>query len=211
MSVRPEIVSHTPCANISRMAFVIWFRMALAVGFAYAAALAFYPALRLNRGGRTLSWLLLSSAIALSPCVIPLTARPLRLLASLVAITLLVKLFDAFQAFRLALRLGFLPYAVYLPNGFWLVLRREPSRPPAAHDLRRLLITAPAAAAWVVLCVGLFRLDWARVPFAIEHAVKAPAAFVAVVLIGRTAAAAWRLLGGSCGKGRGLRPRVPRW
>jgi hypothetical protein len=49
----------------------------------------------------------------------------------------------------------------------------------------------------VILCVGLFRFDWSVVPFALEHSLKVPAVFLSVVLIGRTSAAAYRLLGGT--------------
>src|SRR5262245_23100358 len=129
-----------------------WMALALASAVSLAAALAFYPALRLRPRGRTLSWLACSAAVGVSPCLIPLEANPLRFLASLFAITLLVKLYDLHRQAPLGLRLGLRSYLAYLPNGFWLVQRLEPSRPPTTLDLRRLGFRAPAAVASALLC-----------------------------------------------------------
>jgi hypothetical protein len=173
-----------------------WIALALATGVALAAALAFYPALRLTGRGRTLACLVCSAAVGVSPCLIPLEANPLRFLASLFAITLLVKLYDLHRSAPLALRLSLWGYLAYLPNGFWLVLRREPSRPPMPLDLRRLGFRAPAALASVLLCVGLYRVNWSTVWFPLEHVLKVAAVASAVVLLTKAAAAASRLLGG---------------
>jgi hypothetical protein len=126
--------------------------------------------------------------------LIPLNAAPLRFLASLFAITLLVKLYDLHREAPLDLGLG--SYLAYLPNGFWLVLRREPSRPPMPLDLRRLGRRAPAALASVLLCVILYRVDWSTVWFPLEHVLKVSAVASAVVLLTNAAAAAYRLTGG---------------
>ena len=145
---------------------------------------------------RTPIWLASSVVVALSPCLIPLTAKPLRFAASLIAITLIVKLYDAFREPELAQRLNLWSYLANLPNGYWLVLHREPTRPPATRDLRRLGWLGPASLLSLLWGAILWRLEWSTVPFAIEHALKVSAVIFAVVLMGNASAAAYRLLGG---------------
>lgn len=173
-----------------------WCFIALALAVAFAAALAFYPARRLGGRSRTPAWLVSSAVVALSPCLVPLTATPLRLVASLIAIGLLVKLYDVHMEPRLVLRMSLRSYLIYLANFFWLVLRREPSRVSMTRDLRRLAGAAPASLLSMLLGVGLWRQNWSAVPFALEHALKVSSIVLAVVLIVNALAAAYRLLGG---------------
>lgn len=117
-------------------------------------------------------------------------------MASLFAITLLVKLYDLYKSAPLGLHLRLGSYLAYLPNGFWLVLRRVPSSPPKIHDLRRLGYRAPAAVLSVLLCIFLYRMNWSTVSFAVEHVLKVFAVVLGVVLLTNTMAAVYRLLGG---------------
>lgn len=112
-----------------------WNRLAMASIVALVAALAFYPALRLGHRIRTLVWLFCSAIVGSSPCLIPPSATPLRLMVSLLSIGLLVKLYDLHREARLARQLGLGPYLAYIPNFFCLVLRREPKRQPRAQSL----------------------------------------------------------------------------
>src|SRR5262245_28428682 len=106
-----------------------WNRLVMGAALAFAAALAFYPARRLGPRSRTLTWLVCSALVGFSPCLVPLTAAPLRLLASLLAITLLVKLYDVYREAQLAPDLSLVTYLAFLPNPFRLVLRKKPDRP----------------------------------------------------------------------------------
>jgi hypothetical protein len=173
-----------------------WYVIALAPAVAFAAAVAFYPARRKGGRGRTWAWLACSAVVALSPCLVPLGAKPVRFVASLTAITILVKLYDVYMECRLAQHMSLQSYLAYLPNGFWLVLRKEPSRVPLVRDLRRLTWAVPALLVLMLLGVGLWRQDWSAVPFALEHALKVSLVVLAVVLIANALAAAYRLLGG---------------
>jgi hypothetical protein len=172
-----------------------WNRLALAAALALTAAFAFYPVLRLGPRSRALAWLVCSTIVGLSPCLVPLTATPLRLLASLLAITLLIKLYDLYREAQLAVDLSLVTYLALLPNPFRLVLRKEPTRPPMIQDLLRLAFRVPAALLSVALCLILLRLDWSTVPFALEHVLKVSVAVSATVLLGNAAAAGFRLLG----------------
>jgi hypothetical protein len=173
-----------------------WYRFALAAAIALAAALAYYPALRLHQRTRTFVWLVCSAIVGLSPCLIPLNAKPLRFVASLLAINLLVKLYDVHKEARPDLHLSMLSYLAYLPNGAWLVLRRKPNRPPMRHDLFSLLVRVPAALLAVIVCMILFWIN-GSVVLPLEHVSKVIAAVAAVVLTLNAAAAVWRLLGGT--------------
>lgn len=168
----------------------------LAPAVAFAAALAFYPALRLGPPGRAAAWLAASGVVAASPALIPTTVAVPRLAASLVAIALLVKLYDVHRDARLARGVGLRPYLAYLANWFWLVLRREPGPVPAARDRRRLAVAAPASLVATLLVASLWRPDWIVFPFFVEHTCKVAGVVGVVVLIANTAASAWRLLGG---------------
>ena len=170
--------------------------IALAPAVALAAALAFYPARRLGGRGRTWAWLACSTVAALSPCLVPLSAKPVRFVASLTAITMLVKLYDVYRQCRLAQHMSLQSYLAYLPNGFWLVLGKEPSRVPLTCDLRRLTWVTPAFLSTLLLGAGLWQLDWSAVPFAVEHSLKVSSVVLTVVLFGNALAVVYRLLGG---------------
>jgi hypothetical protein len=173
-----------------------WYVIALAPAVAFAAALAFYPVRRKGGRGRTWAWLACSAVVALSPCLVPLDAKPVRFVASLTAITMLVKLYDVYVECGLAQHSSLHSYLAYLPNGFWLVLRKEPSRVPLVRDLRRLRWAVPALLVLMLLGVALWRQDWSAAPFAVEHALKVSLVILTVVLIANALAAAYRLLGG---------------
>jgi len=173
-----------------------WNRLVLAAAVAIAATFGFYPAMRLGRSWRTCAWLVCSAVVALSPAIVPLDFTSLRFVASLLAITLLVKLFDMHQAAQSERLPDFSSYAGYVSDIFWLVFRERPNRRSVGHDVWRLLRTGPAAAFAILLCVVLFRLDWARIPFTVEHCAKAPAVVLAVALTLNAIAVVYRLLGG---------------
>lgn len=170
--------------------------LALATSVVLGAALAFYLVLRLHGRSRTQGWLACSVVVGVSPCLVPPEASPLRFLASLVAITLLVKLYDLHRQADLARRLSLWVYLAYLSNVFWLVRRRTPIRPPMALDLRRLAFRTPAALASAIMCLILFWVDWSTVWFPVEHVLKTAAVASAVVLLTNAGAATYRLIGG---------------
>jgi hypothetical protein len=173
---------------------MMWFWFGIAFLVANASALGFYFALRLRRWGPTVAWLVCCAVVLLSPCLIPLAARPLRFLESVAAVCLVWKLYDAYREPEIAAGMGIGRWMVYLPNWFWFVLRRVPRRRAPGRDWARVTALAPLMVAAVALWLGSLRVDWSRVPFAVEHAVKVCALAVPMMLIGQTAAALYRQL-----------------
>lgn len=164
---------------------------------AHAAALAFFPATCLRGPFRALAWLLCSALVALSPCLVPLASPAWRLVSTLVAIGLLAKLYDLFRSGDLAFRRGIPFYLIWLPNSYWLVLRRNP--PPTARrdDWNRLPLATIQSAASLVVLAGMFSLDWSYMPFFLEHSVKVIVTYATVVSLGQLGAVAYRLSGGT--------------
>lgn len=173
-----------------------WFWFCFAFLMANAAALVFYFALRLERRARTVAWLVCSAVIVFSPCCVPRGARALRFLDGVVAVTLLLKVYDAYRQPARAAGMGAGRWAAYLPNWFWFVLRRVPRGRPARQDWRRVAIDAPLMVAAVAGCALLLGLDWSGMPPALEHTAKVLAFAVAMMLIGRMFAALHRRLVG---------------
>src|SRR5687767_10272011 len=98
----------------------------------FAAAAAFYPALRLPRRARAAALLALSMIVAGAPCVPPIATPYLRFLVSLVSVMNLLKMFDILRRFPSGMTFG--AWLAYLPNWFWDVRRRVPPMPPRDDD-----------------------------------------------------------------------------
>jgi hypothetical protein len=173
-----------------------WLRTLAAITAAYAVAFAFHAALRWNRFARTLAWLIASLVVALSPCLVPLSAPPLRFAAAIFAVATLVKLYDLQWTPAYAQDMTWPTYALYLFNWLWLVRRRTPPPVLAAVDWKRMALTAPAGLLMVGACVAVFSRDYSATPFAVEHAVKVTVLILAIVLLTNSTAQGWRLFGG---------------
>jgi MBOAT, membrane-bound O-acyltransferase family len=169
----------------------------VAVVVAHIAAAAFFPALGLPRTIRTLAWLVCSAVVGLSPCLVPLGFPTWRLVSTLVAIELLAKLYDVFHSGDLAFRRGIWFYLAWLPNGFWLVLRRTPPPIASRDDWNRLSLATLRSAACLALLAGIFALDWSNVSVVVEHSVKVIVTYATVVSVGQIGAVAYRLSGGA--------------
>jgi hypothetical protein len=168
-----------------------------AVVVAHVAALAFFPALCLRGHFRTLAWLLCSALVALSPCLVPLNFPAWRFGSTLVAIGLLAKLYDLFRSGDLAFRRGIQFYLAWLPNSFWLVVRRNPLTKQRPDDWNRLPLAAIRSAACLAVLAGIVAFDWSSMSFVMEHCVKVIVTYATVVSFAQTGAVAYRLSGGA--------------
>jgi hypothetical protein len=175
----------------------LWLTLAFAVPF--LTAVAAFPLL--VRGSR-LGWLALVASylvMGASPGLIP-SGRPVpRFLAAVSAVVVAVKLFDVLHDVRRGAGPSWRQFATFLTDPFVHVRRRlaDEPRPSRRADLLKLASGLVGLVVGIVLLTRLFRVDWERWTFAVEHVSKVLAFFVAV-LSGLTAAAAlWRLTGGA--------------
>jgi hypothetical protein len=162
------------------------------------AAVAFYPALRTPRGPRTALLALVSSLILGAPIMIGRGPPLFRCLAGIMAITLVVKLFDLHVGASRGDQPGLIDFLAFLPNTFGLVHRRLDKAPriPMRDEMRRLVLTLPIVLGAIALLLGSFSIDWETYPFWAEHAVKVVATFLVLVPLANVASSVWRLVGG---------------
>jgi D-alanyl-lipoteichoic acid acyltransferase DltB (MBOAT superfamily) len=185
----------TLCRNIAAMKLA-WFMVAVATAF--LAALCAFPALALDRWKRAAVLAALAVPVALSPLWIPAQASAGRLLAAMNAIALLVKLYDLHVSASGSRRPDFRTFVLFLPNWFSIVWRRlaQEGHPTMRENLVRLAQSVWRLAIAVVILVGLFRIDWTAVPFALEHCAKALALFITLIPASALGATLWRMAGG---------------
>ena len=176
----------------------------LLVGFIFAlvssqlAAVAAFPMLKWHSRTRAWTLVLLAIPIALSPLWIPAPAAFIRLLATLNATALLVKLYDIHVSAKLGRRPSWREFLCFLPNFFSVVWRRlgqEPRYPRHENFARFGIALGKTAIAGAVL-IWLFRRDWGQVPWFVEHAFKVVVFFLFLIPGSSALVAVWRLAGG---------------
>jgi hypothetical protein len=161
-------------------------------------AAGFYPALRAPRVPRAALLALFSSVILAVPILIGRGPPLLRCVASIMAVTLVVKLFDLHVGASPGDLPGLIEFLAFLPNVFGLVHRRLDKAPrvPVRDDLRRLVLRVPPVLAATALLLAAFSIDWESYPFWPEHAIKVVVFFLFLVPLANMASAVWRLAGG---------------
>ncbi|WP_426305111.1 MBOAT family O-acyltransferase [Acidovorax facilis] len=168
----------------------------------YLLAIACFPQLSHRgkvsyaRSGLLLGgWLL----IVLSPWLIPAEESLARFLAAMGATLIAAKVIDACLDQRRKAPPTWKEFLTFLTNPFALVRRCLPlERPVPAHtNLLRLVLGSMGCAMGIALLNGLFRVDWQRWPFLLEHTSKVTALMVAIVSGLSAATALWRWSGGA--------------
>jgi len=160
------------------------------------SGVCFYALLRLPTRWRWIALVLLELLVFLSPLIVPERTKFPRLMASLAAILVGVKLYDLHRTAQAGLRPGPWQFVTYLPNALNLVWRRvlaEP-RPPWRNDLIQCLAGLTAGAASVLLLIQVFRIDWRMYPAALEHVTKIVGLFLVIRTLPNGLAAGCRLL-----------------
>ena len=146
----------------------------LAPGIVFAAGLVAFPFLGAPRRIRAVSLALLAVAVFVAPLLTP--PSPLRLIVSLAAIMVTVKLYDLHRCAESGPPIGVRTFLGYLPNDCLLVLRSATGTSPSRQDdARRLLWLVPVSLGCLLLIAVLFRADWNGIPWAVEHGAKAAA------------------------------------
>ncbi len=173
--------------------------MPLAIGAAAVCGCTFFPALGFERRARAGILLGLSIPILLTPLVIPPGARFVRWVSAIFAVLLVVKLLDLHIDAGRGRRPSARTFAAFLFNPASFVLRRLPDepRPSTAKNLARFLLGTVGYVAATIALVRLFRVDWDRYPFAIEHCIKVIVLVLSLTGLLIAFVAIWRLLGGT--------------
>lgn len=170
----------------------------ISASLSYAAAVAFYGALRARPAVRVTVLVSLSACVLATPLLVPAQAHLFRTIAAIVAVTTLIKMYDL----HVGARYGIFPtpgsVILFLPNIFSLVHRKLDAapQPPLAENVRRLAWATLPFAAMGTLFVSTFLVDWRRFGFAAEHTVKVVTFFLMLVPLTAMLGAAWRLVGG---------------
>ena len=173
-----------------------WVNAALAVGFAYAAALAYYPTRAARRPVREAAFGVALILVCVSPLWV--TDAPfLRLLAAMAATAFGVKLYDLVMDPVSASGLAGGRYAAWLWNFAALVWGEagKIARRNWRSDVSRLVVGGILFAAGGGLLGLVMRTDWTFTSFAIEHVVKVTTLFATLIPGGVAYSAAWRLAG----------------
>lgn len=170
----------------------------LALGW-LVVILAGWPVLALRRLARLAAVAALAATALLLPWTIPPADRFARFLAAVGGITCAVKLYDLHRTVETRPRPGFASYLGYLFTTLSIVHRRLDEHPPrpVRVEARALAVQFANVLASLALFVVLYRLDWSRVPFALEHCAKFLALFLVIVPLSDLAATARRLFGAS--------------
>jgi len=173
------------------LAFLSAFALALAL------AMAFYPVLSTPPWVRVCSILLLGTAIALTPLLVPINAPFARLVAACLTSFFVLKLIDLHVGVYQGRRPGLVEFLAFLGNPIQFVQRRtgcerQPSRGRNARDYLLSL-------GGLLLAFGVFRwtgsIDWSERPFLLQHAARAGSFFVFILFLFRNLAALLRAFG----------------
>lgn len=167
-----------------------------AIGLITAAGVCSFAILHLPQHLRCFALVVLGLAAFLSPLLINPEHTTLRLVASLAAITVGVKLYDLYRFIETQPPPRFGNFLVYLPNGCRLILRdsKPPSTSQRQTDSKRLVWLGSLSTLAAAVVLGIWRLDWAACPFAAEHCVKVIILCAFIYLASNAGASLWRVI-----------------
>jgi hypothetical protein len=148
--------------------------------------------------GRAIAFGSMAVIVAIAPWSLPESPRLPRLLATIGAAALLVKLYDLSHGSPLQPRPSPRAYLLWLGNIFSLVFRKQPplASRSTAHEAYRLLMTSGFAAVGVAMIVlTWFSSHWVGAGYWLEHIAKVSLLFATLWAASAAAAAAMRMLG----------------
>lgn len=169
----------------------------IALGIDAATVVAFYPALHLKGGTRTVVLFLLGLICASSPLAITPGHPTVRLIAALFVSGIAVKFIDLGREAAAGRVPSVLGYIQFVENSFWHVYRRRPrfGMGRIGWNLRRSAIHFIIASIAFAVGILIFRINWTHYPFLLEHVAKVLAVYAILVPLTTALAAFWRLLG----------------
>lgn len=174
-------------------------RFGLAVALQLAVAALSWPALGLAGARRVTALAGGWAVLVLAPLLIPGDAEAERVLAAIIGVALMLKVYDVNAAAAAGRRTGLREFLRFLPNLTSMSiggLKREPR--PGPRRSARDLAGALGLLALVVLALMLLRrVAWAEWPLALEHGAKALVLFVGFVAVMDVMTHVTRLGGGT--------------
>jgi hypothetical protein len=170
------------------------FWLAVSIVSAIVASTVAWLVLGMPRPRRNALMVVVLAAVAAAPLWLPGSEPIYRLPATLVAVAMLVKLYDLHVGGE---RPSFAQLLPYLFNVFLIVYRRRHATPrwSTEHDLRALALELVKFTIALPFCVWAFRARWDDLPLVFEHVAKAVTVFLAVEPATAIFAALWRLAG----------------
>lgn len=167
------------------------------MAIAGAAAIGFYPALRLDRRKRVFALAVLSGVVALAPLLLPPEAKMIRFCFALFSGFMVLKMWDLHMGATQGQRLRPAEFLGFLANLYCFVFRKRdvdlrPSTAKNCWDLA-LGITGFCAALGVLFLKG--KIDWLAYPFLLEHTIIAITFYVLQVTELNAVVAITRLVG----------------
>jgi hypothetical protein len=173
--------------------------LVLALGAGYLAAVLFFFARVLESGPRSIMFVLLGGAVLGGALATSHGMVALRCALAMVAIILVMHMWDLHLDPGRVSRLSLKEYAVWLADYGWSVARVAKGYGVELSWKRRGLDAARYLAGLClvsILVAGVFRVDWHRYSFWLEHVVKAVCLGIWCVWAYNANTALWRLAGG---------------
>lgn len=164
---------------------------------AFALALAFYPVLSAKRSVRVYCILVLGSAIALTPLLVPGDAPFARLVAACITSFFVLKIVDLHVGACQSWQPSFAEFLAFLGNPMQFVQRRTgcERQPSRGRNTRDYLLSLGG----ILLAFGVFRwagsIDWSDRAFLWQHAARAGSFFVYILFLFQNLAAVLRAMG----------------
>jgi hypothetical protein len=174
-----------------------WQQFAVSLATQGAAVVLFFPILHWKSRLRPWAASLLGLITLLAPFAISPGHPTIRLIATLFASGILVKVYDLTRNAMAGNVPSLVTYFWFIENPFWHVLGRRPTE--HYHDfsgnLRLAAIRFTVLALSSIAAYEVFTYDWRRQPFIFEHVTKVLVVYAVLTPVANGIAAYWRLLG----------------
>lgn len=166
------------------------------MGAAWLVALTYYPALKLKPQIRLPLLFGFAIPILLAPLAIPSVAPIDRFGAAMIAVLLVMKLYDVHREALLGSRPTLWQFAIFLANFFAYVRRRLTVAPQPSRRVSLIQVSLGVTGIWVMIwwIQTVWAWPWGSYPFIIEHSVKAILFVVFVITLLIVLESLWRLL-----------------
>jgi hypothetical protein len=172
--------------------------LVLASALQLGAAVAFVQFLDRPLLPRRVALIVAVTVVLLAPFVVPAAGRTLRFIISCASVIIVMKLWDLYTHIRTGEAIPASRLMPFLLNAFCVVLRKEDQerRPPRQRVVVDLVYGMIGSFLGLTAVVTLPLIPWSDYSLLVEHSIKAPVVFLAILAWFRMIIAVIRLLGG---------------